>query len=342
MTGEMKMDTEHTPKLTCAEIAALWTQYMNETAGLCINTHMLSHIVDADIRAVFEHAVSLASQHLEKIKVFFINEGFPIPVGFSNQDLIPDAPQLFSDTLCLHYLNILSIHGCHGYSGAVSTCSRLDIRDYFTRCSASATEMCNRTKNVLLEKGLYFRPPTVMPPENVDFVKDKNFIAGWFGEKRPLSCIEISNIYFNLKKSILAIAMITAFSQVVHDKKVREFLLEAIKVGNNHIEMFSDVLHSENLPVPPTLVAQIVNSDIPPFSDKLMMFHIGFLFSTAVVYYGTGWSSSPRRDLTPKYMSAIAGDLKAGGDWLDIMIKNGWLEQPPLTVDRKELATTKK
>ena len=101
--------------------------------------------------------------------------------------------------------------GCHGYSGAVTTCSRRDIRDYFTSCNASAVELCNRTKNILQEKGVYSRPSVISPPERSDFVKNDNFLVGWFGEKRPLSCIEISDIYFNLKKSILAKAVMVAF-----------------------------------------------------------------------------------------------------------------------------------
>lgn len=184
--------------------------------------------------------------------------------------------------------------------------------------------------------------PTIVPPKQTDFVKDKNFIAGWFGEKRPLNCIEITDIYFNLKKSILGKAVVTAFSQVVKDKKIRDFMLDAIKVANSHIDMFHDILSTENLPSPPTLDAEITDSTTAPFSDKLMAFQIGFLFSSAMVYYGTGWSSSPRRDLAPIYALAIAGDLKTGGDWLDLMSNKGWLEQPPLAEDRKELAMSKK
>ncbi|SFB27151.1 DUF3231 family protein, partial [Bacillus sp. UNCCL13] len=97
----------------------------------------------------------------------------------------------------------------------------------------------------------------------------------------------------------------------------------------------------ENLPAPPTLDAEITDSTSSPFSDKLMMFHTGFLFSTAMIYYGTGWASSPRRDLTPKYLSAISDDAKIGKEWMDLMIKNGWLEQPPLAEDREKLAKNK-
>ncbi|MFF2448213.1 DUF3231 family protein [Neobacillus sp. NPDC058068] len=328
--------------MTSAEIAALWSQYLNETAGLCFHKHMLEHLEDMEIREIFEFAILLGTQHLEKIKEFLVSEGFPVPIGFTNDDMIPNSPRLFSDVLCLHYLNIMSIHGCHGYSGAVTTCSRQDVRDYYTSCNVSAVELCNRSKNILLEKGQYFRPPTVFPPEKPDFVKNDNFLAGWFGEKRPLSCIEITDIYFNMKKSILTKTLTVAFSQVATSKKVRDFLLKAMNTKDSHVQMFLDLMNSENLPVVPLLDAEITNSTTSPFSEKLMMFQVGFLFSTAMVYYGTGWASSPRRDLTPKYMLAISGDLKIGNDWLDMMIDNGWLEQPPLAEDRKKLAMMKK
>lgn len=336
------MNSIHEPKLTSAEIAALWTQYLNETAGLCFNKHMMEHLEDKEIKDVFGYAISLGSKHLEKIKEFFVSEGFPVPIGFTNHDVTPNTPRLFSDVFCLYFLNTMAIHGCHGYSGAITTSSRLDVRDYFTRCNASAVELCNRTKNVLLEKGLYFRPPVVLPPEKPDFVKNDNFLAGWFGEKRPLSCIEITDIYFNLKKSILAKAVTVAFSQVAHSKHIRDFLLKAVNTKDSHIQMFNDVLNFENLPAPPTLEAEITDSTTSPFSDKLIMFQIGFLFSTAMVYYGAGWASSPRRDLSPKYLMAISGDLKIGNDWINLMIENGWLEQPPLAEDRRELAMTNK
>jgi hypothetical protein len=236
----------------------------------------------------------------------------------------------------------MTIHGCHGYSGAITTSARYDVRDYFTKCNASAVEICNQTKNILLEKGLYFRSPVILPYKKPDFVKNENFLTGWFGEKRPLSCIEITDIYFNLKKSILAKALTAAFCQVANSEKVREFLLKAVETKDSHIQMFHDLLNSENLPSPPTIESEITDLTTSPFSDKLMMFQVGFLFSTAKIYYGTGWASSPRRDLSPKYLKAITGDLQIGNDWIDLMIENGWLEQPPLAEDRKELVKEKK
>lgn len=266
------MDNISNAKLTSAEVAILWTQYMNETASICIHKHMMEHIEDSDIKGVFEYAMSLSSNHLERIKEFLKSEGFPIPIGFTDNDYIPNVPRLFSDVFCLHYLNIMSLHGCRGYSGAITTSSRLDVRNYITECLASATELCNRTKNVLQQKGLYDRPPVISPPDKADYVDDKSYLTGWFGEKRPLSCIEMTDIYFNLKKSIFAKAFVISAHQVAKSDAVKNFLQKAVNAKENHIKTFFEVLLAENLPSPPIFDAEITNSTQSPFSDKLLMF----------------------------------------------------------------------
>jgi len=336
------MNAARQPKLSCAEIAALWTQYMNDSAGLLVNRVMLRHIECDDTKAAYRYAADMGAAHLETIRSFLKQEHYPIPIGFTEEDVDYEAPRLFSDVFCQHYLNIMSLHGCHGYSGAVTTSSREDVRQYFSACSASAVELCNRTKDVMLNHGTYFRPPALVPPERVDFVRRESFLSGWFRETRPLSCIEITDILFNLKKSILAKALIVAFGQTAVDEAVRAFFSEAAEVKDKHIRLFTETLETDELPVPPNLVSEVSNSTTPPFSDKLMMFLIGFLFSSAMVYYGSGLASSPRKDLAPKYMMAIADDLRIGGEWMTLMIDRGWLEQPPLAQDRKALTSVKR
>ena len=46
-----------------------------------------------------------------------------------------------------------------------------------------------------------------------------------------------------------------------------------------------------------------------PFSDKLMMYHIGFLFQTAQAYHGTGLATAMRTDLVAAYESTILQNL---------------------------------
>jgi Protein of unknown function (DUF3231) len=78
--------------------------------------------------------MSQSINHVEKVKEFLKSDDFPVPIGFSGNDYTPNSPRLYSDVLCLHYINIMSLHGCHGYAGSVSTSSRSDVRQYFTEC----------------------------------------------------------------------------------------------------------------------------------------------------------------------------------------------------------------
>ncbi|MCQ6282145.1 DUF3231 family protein [Bacillus sp. EB600] len=88
---------------------------------------------------------------------------------------------------------------------------------------------------------MYFRLSVIVPPDRPDFVQHEHFLEGWFGDQRPLSTIEIADIYFNLKKSIFAKAVTLAFSQIAPSENVRKFLIEAVQVKNKYITEFHEV-----------------------------------------------------------------------------------------------------
>jgi hypothetical protein len=47
-------------RLTSAEIAPLWAQYMNDSANICIITYLLEKAEDQEIKPVIEHALNLS------------------------------------------------------------------------------------------------------------------------------------------------------------------------------------------------------------------------------------------------------------------------------------------
>ena len=71
----------------------------------------------------------------------------------------------------------------------------------------------------------------------------------------------------------------------------------------------------------------VTDSTVPPFSDKLMMYLTGFLFGTAIAYFGAGLGATMRSDLVLNYEEFILEDLKLAEDWTDLMVKNQWMEQ---------------
>lgn len=82
--------------LTSAEMGKLWTTYTGNTLAKCVLNYYLQHVDDQDIKIVLENALNLSGAFVEKIKNIFIEENFPIPIGFTNEDVNFDAPRLFS------------------------------------------------------------------------------------------------------------------------------------------------------------------------------------------------------------------------------------------------------
>jgi len=331
---------KNTP-LTSSEIANLWSQYINDSLSICVIKHGLQVMEDKEIRSIYEQALQLSIHHIETVSKILKQENLAVPVGFTDEDVHVEAPRLFSDPFLLYYLYTMTIHGLSGYNLAIATSTRKDIRQHFIQSNTTATELYDRITDVLLSKGIYSRPPFI-PYDHVDFVKSHNFITGWFGERRPLNAIEINHIFFNLKKSAMAKVIAMGFSQVARDVEVVNFLINAADIAQKHIEIFTSVLQVDDLPSPTQWDSDVTTSTVSPFSDKLMMYLLGFLFQTSVAYYGTALATSMRPDIATHYTRIIAEDLKEGKDWANIMIKNGWLEQVPQAPDRIAIAKEKK
>lgn len=332
------MESDHNVRLTSAELANLWTQYVNDSMAACVLSHFLIHVKDPDIREIFEFASELSHLHLRELKKFFTQENYPIPIGFTKEDVNENAPPLFSDIFMIIYMYVMTLHGLTGYAGAIGTSIRDDQIAYFTKCNSETMELYRRTMKVLLDKGIKSRPPFLNAPEKVDFVKKKSFLTGWFGNRRPLNGIEISGIFFNMQKTVVKIGLELGFSQVAHSKDLRKYFQRGAEICEKHFKHLSNTLTDDYLPSPQNWYSEVTNSTIAPFSDKLMLFHIVSLVSAAMGYYGAGLAVSQRRDLAAKYELLIAEIGLYAEDGANLLIDNGWFEQPPMAEDRNKLA----
>ncbi|WP_174731349.1 DUF3231 family protein [Mesobacillus harenae] len=330
-------DISHNTGLTSSEIANLWSQYINDSMSVCILKYYLKSVEDKDIRSILKIALRLSLTHVDKIKGFLDKENYPVPKGFTKEDVDLAAPRLFSDTFMIVYMHIMTIHGLSGYAGAVSTSTRHDQIKYFTNCSAQAMGLYSRILNLMLEKGIASRPPNINPPSQIDYVEKQSFLTGWFGTRRPLNAVESSGIFFNMQKNAAKIVLELGFSQVARSKVIRDYLKRGANICDQHFDFFRSILAESHLPPPKKWDAEVTNSTVPPFSDKLMLFHIATLISTAIGYYGAAFSLSQRRDLAGKYSLLIVDITKYAEDGVNILIDNGWLEQPPTFDDRDSL-----
>ncbi|OIK12124.1 hypothetical protein BIV60_16740 [Bacillus sp. MUM 116] len=330
-------------RLTSAEITSLWAAYINDSAIACKFKYFLNKMEDEEIRPIIQHAFELAQGNLKTLIEIFEKEKYPVPYGFNlNDDVDVSAPRLYSDTYVMCYLHQAAQIALQGYSINLSLSVRADVYSYFNECISQLTKFLREIKELLLSKGIYIRSPYIPIPDDIDFVKKQSFLKGFFGEKRPLSGTEITNLFTNYQRNAFGVTTLIGFSQVAQSKEVAEYLVRGKEIAKKHCDIFGSILNEDDLPAPMTWNTEITESTAFTFSDKLMMFYTTALIALGIGFYGTSMAMSPRKDLGLHYVRLSAEIAKYAEDGANIMIKNGWLEQPPMAPDRDELAKKNK
>lgn len=325
-------------KLTAAEMGKLWATYNGNTMAKCVLRYFLTHLEDQDIKKVVETALKLSERIIKEINDIFVKENFPIPIGFTEEDVNLGAPRLFSDEFYLYYLKYTSKAGMSIYSIAIPLMNRKDIRDFFINLLNSTVQLITDISDTQEKKGFLVKPPIIPVPKKVDFVKQQNYLNGFFGNIRPLHGLEISHLYDNIENNVTSKALLIGFSQVAKIEKVQKFFLRGKELTTKHIEVCSQQLHKGNLPSPPLIDDLVSTSTYAPFSDKLMLWHKIDMFSMKIRSYANGASLNGRRDIGAMYGKFIMDVGLFVEDGANIMIEHGWMEQPPEAVNREELA----
>ncbi|ASN07027.1 DUF3231 family protein [Virgibacillus necropolis] len=326
-------------ELTSSEISSLWGSYQADTMLICGIKYFLVNIKDMQIKSTLEYALSLIEGHKNGITQILNEEEYPVPQGFTEDDVNLNTPRLFTDKLYLEFLLNMSGFVLAAYSLALSLAERNDVIDYYAKVLSETQVLHKKTKQVAKEKGTYIRSPLIPKPSQIDFVHNQSFLSGWFGEKRPLLGVEISNLVFNARRNALGQAIITGFSQVAQSKEVRHYFERGRDISGKHVNVFTKILNESYLSSGALLATpEVTNSKEAPFSDKLMMFLITTLIASGIGQYGLAMAASPRHDLGVKYSRLIAEIAKYSNDGAKILINNGWMELPPIAADRKDLA----
>ncbi|SFF04392.1 DUF3231 family protein [Alteribacillus iranensis] len=334
-------DSKRQIALTSAEISNLWTTYMNNSMAQCVLNYFIHSVEDQEIREIVTYSLDISTTLLDKIQNIFAQENFPIPVGFTENDVNIHASRLFSDELIINYIDQMAKSGFIAYGLSTGLSSRLDIQDLFNEAIDMNQKANKKTKEVLLNKGLHIRPPSLAPPKEVDFVEHQSFLTGWFGRRKPLLAVEIMNIFHNLQTNSIGKAVITGFAQTAQTEDTRDYFQRGKEIASKHVKIFQSLLTKEDIPAPQTWDDDVLPSTDPPFSDKLMMFHVSMLSATGMGNYGASLSSSTRRDLATHYTRLLAEAGRYAEDGANITIKHGWMEQPPQSVNSDDIIKRK-
>ncbi|GIN57352.1 hypothetical protein J8TS2_16710 [Lederbergia ruris] len=335
----METNDTYQDELTAAEVSALWTSYQNDTMMICGLRHFLTHVTDGQIRSILEQFLAISEEHQTKITDIFNAENYPIPQGFTEQDVNLEAPRLFSDRIYLDLMLNVANFSMAIYGLASSQVERDDIIQFYLEAVDETQRMYKITKDTVKAKGLYIRYPQIPKPKHIDFVTDDSFLTGFFGEKRPLLGVEITALVLNTRRNALGQALVAGFAQVAQSKEVRKYFEKGRDIATKHLEIFSSILNKEFInDGSRILTSEVTNSTNAPFSDKLMMFLVTTLIASGMGQYGSSMSISPRHDLGVQYARLMAEIGKYANQGANILINNAWMEQPPIAADRKNLA----
>lgn len=323
--------------LNATEIAALWNTYMQYTMFVSVFKHFSHTVEDGETRPILEDALDICAKRVNWVTELFNREGFPIPIGFTDNDVNLNAPRLFTDLYYLYYLINANKIAIAVNSLSFVTSGRADIRDFYEHCINSTVQLYNDTLNIILSKGIYIRPPIITIAPEVDYVKKQEFLGGFLGERRSLLAQEISALFYGIVTNNIGKRLLMGFRQTAKSEQVRKYMNRGKNLSTDFIEAFGSLLAQEDVPDPIQWDFMVTDSTIPPFSDKLMMYHTILLTTAGLLNYAASLGTSPRHDLVSVYAKAFAEVASLGEDGINVMIDNGWYEEPFRLIDRRKL-----
>jgi len=339
---ENEMAEEEKIDWTSGEIGNMWNIYMANSMAVCMFKHFLLNVEDEEIKNCLMAANNLSKKILADVVYLFEQEGATVPKGFSDEDVNAGAGRLFSDSFYLNYLDMMVKYGALYYSVSLPSISKIELRNFITDVNISTLQLSNQVTELMLNKGLHVRPPLIPAPKNVTFVEKQSFFNGFFGDKRPLTALEISHLFTNIQVNAIKTILVMGFSQVAKHEEVRNYFLRGKKINIKQHNILSQILNKEDLPVSVPSQFKITDSTEAPYSDKLMLFHISNLSSAKVRNFGDSMAVSPRHDLGSTYTRFLMETANFAEDGGNLQIENDWMERPPGNVDRNQLAKQKK
>jgi Protein of unknown function (DUF3231) len=324
--------------LTTAEITALWITYMNCSATICFYKYFHHHLKDGEIGQILEEVIDTCEDTINRVTSIFEEENFPVPQGFSERDIDLTVPPLFTDLFALSFIyragQIIVSH----YATYLAKVAREDIVSFFHTKLKDTSDLYKKSLNLMLSKGIYDRPPKMAYPGSIHFIeRQPSLFEAWLGESRPLNAFELSEIFFTIERNCIGIVMLKGFLQVSKDKEVREYLKQGKKLSEKQITAFNKLLKKdEQFPTYPVAM-EVKDATAPPFSEKLMLFFISASNTVGLTTLSHAATTSMRKDLGVHYGLFITEIMRYSTEGLSLLIKRGWMEQPPQAPDQKNL-----
>jgi hypothetical protein len=106
---------------------------------------------------------------------------------------------------------------------------------------------------------------------------------------------------------------------------------------------FSLILSNEDIPEPMGWDALVTDSTVAPFSDKLMLFQTTtFMIALGIGNYGAAAGTCQIIDFSITFTRLAAQIALFPEEGANLLIKHGWFEEPPKSIDRQAIINKKK
>lgn len=330
------MMTDVDDRLTAAELAQLWNTFMNNKMYKCVLLYCENKVEDQELTAIIKNAIQICDGIISEIIAIYEKENHPIPIAMNeDEDVNISAPKLYSEILMLSYIHDMTRYGMIGYSTAVSIAVREDVEELFNKALQEDIQLYKRTLSLLQSKGTYYRSPSIPIPEKIEIADKGSYLSGFVGKQRALTVIEVMNLYNDMQRNALGKAVFLGLSQTVASNDIEKFLLKCVNHFNKNVEKFANTLIKDNISTSPTLDSEVLHSTTPPFSERLMLGQVVMFIATLTGYYGTALGTVSRRDLGEIYAAVLVDTVELSNQAAKLLIKYGWLEQAPQSVDHK-------
>ena len=325
-------------RLSAFEMGELWEGYLADSSAICILKYFVAKAEDPEIRGVLQYALELSTNHVNRITQIFTSVNFPIPHGFSHEDVDLNAKRLYSDGFMLAYIRNVTKYGMIKYFKSLTTSVRPDVREFFNVCIDECQSLHRNADEILIKKGFFIKQPVIPVPDRVEYIyQDASLFKGVFGDKRPMNSLEIAQVFNRLKADLIQRALLLGFSQVVQSQKIKKLFSKGKQLIDKHIRRWTKMLRDEDLAIPMSWDAEVTDSSESPFSDKLLSFHALAIEGYSVTIYGVAMASCTRTDIISAFSGSIFELQLYAKDGLDLLIDSGWLEKMPQAIDREAI-----
>ncbi|MDF2855914.1 MAG: hypothetical protein K0Q87_1765 [Neobacillus sp.] len=331
---------KHSIRLSSAEIGGLWATFIQETMSVCLLKYFLHHNQDEEIAPLLQEAMEISGSHIEQVTLIFNDERIPLPDAFTDNDINYSAPPLFYDMFGLSFVYNSSRLNMVNNSFLTSNVARKDVLDFFVKAMIQAATLYQSATELMLSKGIYDRPPMIPYPKHNEYIEKQSYISGMI-KKRPLNSIEITEIFYNTERNYFSMLLCSALLQVVKDKEIKDFIKEGKEISERQIRVFNEILVKEQLMGNISTTMEVTDSTVLPFSNKLIVFLFHSLNSIDITLLGHAMSVSMRTDLVANYQKFISEIMLYAGKGFNLLVERGWLQQPPMAPNRKELEDMK-